>query len=133
MEHFRPKRRLSGAGHSGYWWGAFDWTNLRLAHPTVNRRVTDYLSGKKAGKGCYFPLRDEEQRAECKEDEINEEPILLDPMRAQDCKLLCFDSENGKPVPRYSKNKMNGDMSGLCFPSLITTLMKEHGIMNGRT
>src|SRR5262245_46246939 len=36
VEHYRPKKRLSGAGHDGYWWRAFDWTNLRLAHPTVN-------------------------------------------------------------------------------------------------
>jgi hypothetical protein len=105
VEHFRPKKRLSGVRHSGYWWRAFDWTNLRLAHPTVNRRITDYLSGKKAGKGGYFPLRYEGQRADCKEDEMNEEPALLDPTNAQDCKLLCFDSENGKPVPRHSKEQ----------------------------
>src|SRR5438105_11823130 len=38
VEHYRPKRRLHGAGHDGYWWRALDWENLRLAHPTVNRR-----------------------------------------------------------------------------------------------
>lgn len=63
VEHFRPKKRLSGVRHSGYWWRAFDWTNLRLAHPTVNRRITDYLSGKKAGKGgiSRFEMKGSEQ------------------------------------------------------------------------
>lgn len=103
VEHFRPKKRLHGATHSGYWWRAFDWTNFRLAHPTVNRRVTDYLRGKKAGKGSYFPLLDEDERATCAADENRERPILLDPTKAADCKLLCFDSENGRPVPRYKE------------------------------
>lgn len=104
VEHYRPKRRLHGAGHSGYWWHAFDWTNLRLAHPTVNLRVTDYLTGKKTGKGSYFPLVDEAQRAVDEGHEPDEAPLLLDPVVPTDCKLLCFDSSNGKPVPRYSKD-----------------------------
>ena len=102
VEHYRPKKRLWGDKHSGYWWRAFDWTNLRIAHPTVNLRVTDYLSGKKAGKGGYFPLRDGIPRAKCEEEEAYEVPVLLDPINPSDCKLLCFDSNDGKPVPRYS-------------------------------
>lgn len=104
IEHFRPKKRLWGSDHSGYWWRAFDWTNLRVAHPTVNLRVTDYLSGKKAGKGSYFPLREGNQRAQSESEEVYEEPLLLDPTKPSDCKLLCFDSNDGKPVPRYSKD-----------------------------
>jgi hypothetical protein len=102
VEHYRPRRRLHGAGHTGYWWRAFDWSNLRLAHPTVNLRVTDYLTGKKVGKGSYFPLANESERAEDEVNEGLERPLLLDPVAAADCKLLCFDSSNGRPVPRYS-------------------------------
>ena len=25
VEHYRPKKRLSGTHHNGYWWKAFDW------------------------------------------------------------------------------------------------------------
>lgn len=103
VEHYRPKRRLSGAGHSGYWWRAFDWTNLRLAHPTVNRRKTDYLTGKRVGKGSYFPVRDEAHRATNRGNEANEEPLLLDPVIAADTRLLCFDEQSGAPRPRYAK------------------------------
>lgn len=105
VEHYRPKKRLSGTGHGGYWWRAFDWMNLRLAHPTVNRRKTDYLTGKRVGKGSYFPLRDEARRAQTLAEEGNEEPILLDPVIASDTRLLCFAEESGAPRPRYSKER----------------------------
>ncbi|MFO0916661.1 MAG: hypothetical protein U0795_27145 [Pirellulales bacterium] len=105
VEHFRPKKRLSGASHPGYWWRAFDWTNFRFAHPTVNLRITDYLTGKKAGKGGYFPLRDESLRASSKADEGREEPVLLDPTSAEDCRLLCFELSSGKPIPRYKRDQ----------------------------
>lgn len=105
VEHYRPKKRLSGARHSGYWWRALDWTNLRLAHPTVNRRKTDYLSGKRVGKGSYFPLRNETRRARNPVEEANEEPVLLDPVIPADTRLICFAEESGAPRPRYTKEQ----------------------------
>lgn len=104
VEHYRPKKRLSGVRHSGYWWRAFDWRNLRLAHPTVNRRKTDYLSGKRVGKGSYFPLRNEATRAQNQQEEANEEPVLLDPVIGADTRLLCF-SEEGAPRPRFTREQ----------------------------
>jgi len=105
VEHYRPKKRLHGAGHGGYWWRAFDWRNLRLAHPTVNRRKTDYLTGKRAGKGSYFPIRDEDRRAVDAAGEVNEEPLLVDPVVASDTVLICFSEESGAPRPRYTKEQ----------------------------
>jgi hypothetical protein len=105
VEHYRPKKRLHGAGHAGYWWRAFDWKNLRLAHPTVNRRKTDYLTGKRAGKGSYFPIRDEGRRALNAAEEANEDPLLLDPVVATDTGLICFSEESGAPRPRYTKEQ----------------------------
>lgn len=105
VEHYRPKKRLSGAGHDGYWWRAFDWENLRLAHPTVNRRKTDYLTGKRVGKGSYFPLRDEASRAQNRTEEANEEPVLLDPVVPVDTRLICFSEESGAPRSRYRKEQ----------------------------
>jgi hypothetical protein len=105
VEHYRPKKRLHGAGHNGYWWKAFDWENLRLAHPTVNRRKTDYLSGKRVGKGSYFPIRDEACRANSRAEETNEDPVLLDPVVPTDTRLICFSEDSGAPNPRYSKEQ----------------------------
>jgi hypothetical protein len=105
VEHYRPKKRLTGAGHGGYWWRAFDWRNLRLAHPTVNRRKTDYLTGKRVGKGSYFPLRNEGARAVDLAGETQEEPILLDPIVPTDTRLICFSEESGAPRPTYAKDR----------------------------
>jgi hypothetical protein len=103
VEHYRPKKRLHGARHVGYWWRAFDWSNLRLAHPTVNRRKTDYLTGKRVGKGSYFPIRDEAARAVDSAGEVNEDPVLLNPVIASDTRLIAFSEESGAPRPRFSK------------------------------
>jgi len=105
VEHFRPKGRLSGAAHNGYWWRAFDWQNLRLAHPTVNLRREDYLTKRKMGKGSYFPLRDPATRANKADREINEEPVLLDPIIFSDTQLIYFDEPSGAPRPRFKKEE----------------------------
>jgi len=103
VEHFRPKRRVwkSTPPHGGYLWDAFVWRNFRLAARSVNVRRADYSTEQKAGKGCYFPLRDEDRRAQKAAEEGMEEPILLDPTVPEDCTLLCFDDNSGKPIPRY--------------------------------
>ena len=102
VEHFRPKQQVwKSALPDGYWWHTFNWRNFRLAHPLVNKTRTDYSTEQKAGKGCYFPLRHEDHRATEAAAEAQEEPILLDPTVARDCRLLCFDGNSGKPIPRY--------------------------------
>jgi hypothetical protein len=103
IEHYRPKASLSGADHDGYKWRTFDWSNLRLAHATVNLRRTDFLTKTKMGKGSYFPLRDPATRARNAAEEINEQPVLLDPIAPADTRLLCFDAASGAPRPRFKK------------------------------
>jgi hypothetical protein len=105
VEHFRPTRRVwkTTPPHRGYLWDAFDWRNFRLADRSVNVRRADYSTEMNAGKGCYFPLRDEDRRAQSAEQEPREDPVLLDPTIPQDCALLCFDDNSGKPIPRYRK------------------------------
>lgn len=104
VEHYRPKKDVAKKDHCGYWWRAFDWHNYRFSHPTCNTRITDYLSGKLCGKGTYFPLKDETQRARCKADESNEIPLLLDPVIPSDTKLICFDTSSGKPIPSIAED-----------------------------
>lgn len=99
VEHYRPKKSIAGIEHTGYWWRAFDWKNYRLSHRTCNVRRTDYLTKKKVGKGTYFPLVNEANRAIDEAGILNEEPILLDPINPNDVKLLCFDLQNGRPKP----------------------------------
>lgn len=110
VEHFRPKKKphgLNGENHCGYWWRAFDWENYRLSHSTSNLRRKDYLTGKMLGKGSYFPLREGDVRAMCRDQEAGEHPVLLDPTVPKDCKLISFDTYDGTPIPTYSEEEDN--------------------------
>ena len=92
VEHYRPKktaRDRDGTKHEGYWWLAFDWTNLRVCGNAPNRM-----------KGTYFPLRDGCVRCAPFRDLRYEVPLLLDPADEEDPMLLSFDLEgNAIPAP----------------------------------
>lgn len=110
IEHYRPKKKphgLNGAAHPGYWWRAFDWTNYRVSHPTSNVRIKDYLTGVTVGKGAYFPLKEGDVRALNEASENLENPVLLDPTVKGDCRLICFDTNDGKPLPTFTEEQNN--------------------------
>ncbi len=65
MDHFRPKLRVQeDPTHPGYYWFAFDWTNLRLSCHRANRLRINPEDGETGGKGDHFPLIDPAQRAQ---------------------------------------------------------------------
>lgn len=103
VEHFRPKLRVTGVNHPGYMWEAFRWQNYRVSHPLVNKRITDYQTGKLVGKGCYFPLQEGCPRATSLAEQNDEIQVLLDPTIASDCSLIEFDSSSGAAIPKYKK------------------------------
>ncbi len=91
VDHFRPKKEIkddNGDTYEGYWWLAFNWKNYRLAGGAINVR-----------KSTKFPMREGTHWA-CtpKDDEDDEFPYLLDPVRPEDPCLLTFD-EQGKAHP----------------------------------
>lgn len=51
VEHFRPKDGINGSSHSGYYWLAYEWSNLLLSCENCNTT-----------KGNHFPLLDERDR-----------------------------------------------------------------------
>lgn len=67
VEHFRPKGKVEGVEHAGYWWLAMDWDNLLPSCIDCNRRrgqevadpADDAQSTVKgnAGKKDLFPLK----------------------------------------------------------------------------
>ena len=87
VEHFRPKGAVSDRpDHPGYYWLAYDWTNLYPCCAPCNRRLEDKTTwedpdpGQKAGKATQFPLADEAARAMSPADDLTRErPLLLDP------------------------------------------------------
>ena len=70
VEHFRPKTAVSDKSpeRPGYWWLAYEWTNLLFACKTCNEEY----------KKTQFPIRGE--RAMAPDDSLDDEaPWLLDP------------------------------------------------------
>ena len=105
VEHFRPKGRLSREHFAGYWWLAFDWCNYRIASHLTNTRRYDKLNKDLRGKGSYFPLAAGTRGAYTPHPPANdplcvasERPLLLDPIEANDVRLLTFD-QDGLPQP----------------------------------
>lgn len=89
VEHFRPKGRVAEReDHPGYYWLAYEWTNLYLGctHCNQARRDrpvwADPTTGPAEGKVDQFPMEDESARAMSPEDRLGDErPLLLDPCR----------------------------------------------------
>jgi uncharacterized protein (TIGR02646 family) len=104
VDHYRPKGNVKGTNppHGGYWWLAFEWTNYRFSCTYCNSiRTSATTTG---GKQDYFPIWDESTRALTDTDDIDEElPLLLDPTRVTDVRLIAF-SEDGSVGPAISKD-----------------------------
>lgn len=105
VEHFRPKGRLNGEKFPGYWWLAFNWNNYRIASHLANTRRYDRVNNSLRGKGGYFPLLAGIRGAFVPAPPANdplcircESPLLLDPVNANDVRLITFD-QDGLPGP----------------------------------
>jgi len=109
VDHFRPKKRVqetlsANAQHNGYWWLAFSLDNYRISCIVANRRRTDVETSITGGKADHFPLCDEANRANTPNCDIDEEqPVLLDPLKATDVQLLQF-KPDGEAMPRFSED-----------------------------
>lgn len=115
IEHFRPKGKLAGEKHGGYWWLSFNWKNFRISSSVANVRVKEYLDGKLKGKGTYFPLIGGTRvyaYNPLPQDILSietEKPMLLDPFVRKDVELLTF-NHDGVPVPNTVKCKIQDDI-----------------------
>lgn len=75
VEHYRPKAGFrqdpdDSLGRPGYYWLAYEWTNLFLSCPLCNQRFKQNL----------FPLRNPEDRATSHREKVDEEkPLFLHP------------------------------------------------------
>ena len=92
IDHYRPKSAVhEDPTHPGYYWIAFEWTNLRLSCHRANRPRINPETGKTGGKADHFPLLNECMRARSPDDDLSlEEPAVLDPTKVQDVELLSF-------------------------------------------
>ena len=89
VEHFRPKGRVDGIQHPGYYWLATVLNNLRVSCQVRNRTGSARTRSVAGGKGDQFPLMDEDARSFGPSDPIDrEQPLLLDPTDVEDPMLL---------------------------------------------
>jgi hypothetical protein len=91
VEHFRPKAKAldeDETEHEGYWWLAFDVSNLRLAGQIPNREH----------KKCFFPLAGAFRASAANRHWQQETPVFLDPTRGEDVALVAYDN-NGAIRP----------------------------------
>lgn len=91
VDHFRPK--------SLYPWFACDVKNFRYACTFCNSIRKNSDTGKSAGKGDYFPLREGGRATNDAEREL-ELYLLIDPCVAADVGLLDF-SDDGRPKAKH--------------------------------
>lgn len=71
VEHFRPKAEVTESpSHSGYWWLAYEWSNLLFSCRHCNQEY----------KKNRFPVPNEQTRAKTESDDLSvENSFLLDP------------------------------------------------------
>lgn len=106
VDHFRPKGRVANTTpkHTGYTWLAFDINNYRYACTYCNSKRKNPDTDETEGKGDSFPLIDESKRAYTESDNIKlEKPVLLDPCKINDVKLLDF-TFDGRPCVKKGLN-----------------------------
>ena len=114
VEHYRPKARVAEAPtHPGYYWLAYDWSNLLPTCTFCNQTRKelsawpDTTRAPSAGKADSFPLEDESRRAYSPSAELSdEEPLLVNPTVEEPRLHISFDPF-GMPIPRTQKGKVS--------------------------
>lgn len=119
IDHYRPARAVTdqndqpvligGLNHPGYYWLAYDCTNLLPSCEECNR--PSKLGEKKIGKHCRFPVR--HMRAVAPGEEINEEPLLINPIIDNPEDHFNINVETGILGPRTDRGKTCIDILGL--------------------
>ncbi|MFN2456254.1 MAG: hypothetical protein ABR577_18800 [Pyrinomonadaceae bacterium] len=109
VEHFRPKggsRQSEGDSlqKPGYYWLAYEWSNLFLACPLCNQLFKKNL----------FPLRNPKARAATHKDKLNhEEPLFIDPVADNPEEYISFREEIAYPLNGNPKGKVTINLLGL--------------------
>jgi len=127
VEHYRPKDGVrdadnkkvhdpAGNPHPGYFWFAYEWTNLLIACAACNK-VKISKNGAKYGKGERFPLEGG-QRSFTPDDGVVEQPTLLNPWIDDPGDHLTFD-RSGTISWRTERGHRNVDLLGLNRDGLL--------------
>lgn len=126
VDHFRPKGNVreypNGAAaraaingydeeHPGYYWLAYEPTNLVLACDLCNRPNKKRSGNRTIGKHDFFPL-ETAFRAARPGEEINEAPLLVNPI-LEDPEIHLLLDETGVLAAKTARGQMCIDLLGL--------------------
>ena len=141
IDHWRPKsavrdhdgrpvmsrKRNSKTGdvvrekHLGYYWLAYDWRNLLLSCAKCNRVMR--VRGLRVGKGAQFPVVD--FRATNPGDEVNERPLLINPMFDDPREHMEIRQPDGIVVPKTERGQATIDIFGLNTREQLVTARRR--------
>lgn len=122
VEHFRPKaavrqNELDDLESPGYYWLAYEWTNLFLSCQLCNQRFK---------RNC-FPLRHPNFRARSPRHKLQKEsPLLIDPSADYPEKHLTFVGESAVAMNGSEKGKVTIEVLGLDRAELLERRLKRH-------
>ena len=114
VEHFRPKggfrqKESNPLSEPGYYWLAYDWSNLLLSCTLCNQRYKKNL----------FPLVDPAKRARSHHDNVgDEQPLLINPSEDDPGKHIGFREEIPYAVRGSRRGKATISTLGLDRPEL---------------
>jgi uncharacterized protein (TIGR02646 family) len=114
VEHFRPKagyqqRRTDVLGRPGYYWLAYEWSNLLFSCQICNQ----------AHKKNFFPLANPTRRAKSHADDVKrEKALLIDPAAENPEDFIGFRQEIAFARNGNRRGKATIDIVGLNRPDL---------------
>jgi uncharacterized protein (TIGR02646 family) len=109
VEHYRPKagfvqQKGESLGRPGYYWLAYEWSNLFLSCQLCNQRF----------KRNLFPLRDPTRRATTHQDDLTaEEPLLIDPGMIDPTIHILWKDEYPEAIPGSQEGQASIEILGL--------------------
>lgn len=122
VEHFRPKagyRQHDGdpLERPGYYWLAYEWTNLLLSCTLCNQRHKKNL----------FPLRPGSPRATSHRDDIaDEEPLLIDPGSEEPDEFITWRAELPRARNGNERARETIEALGLARPALNERRLEQY-------
>lgn len=108
LDHYRPAKEITNMNHKkidhpGYYWLTYNWLNLLPSCKECNSKVN---RGKETtGKGNRFPVKD--FRAKNPSEEIQEEPLLVNPTLDNPADHFEFCEDTFKIVAKNNSEKGN--------------------------
>ena len=116
IEHFRPKGQVAeDNAHPGYYWLAYEWSNLLFACKTCNQRF----------KRTFFPLRDPSKRARSHRDNLmKEEPLLIHPAEEDPERFIGF--QKHEAVVLHPRGKVTIEVLGLNQRELLEARLDQY-------